>query len=216
MKTKAPMFIVSGVAIAALAAWAEPNIVGRGEGRIDQQGFAGRVAGMPGGQGGFNREEIFKHVLENPELAKRLGVTEEQVKKIKESQFTLEKQMITMRADAEAAKLEVRHLMEGDKVDRDAIGKAIDAAAAKEATLRKTEILRMIDVKEILGSDTIKKIKDTVRERMAERMRQSGATGNAHPWLQQFRRGEGQPQRGSPQGATPRDGGDKLMRPPQS
>lgn len=161
-----------------------------------QERFAGAPRG-PGGMAGAERGDILKHVIANPELARKAGVTDEQIAKIKQGQIEFEKKMITARAEAETAKLDVRSIMESEKVDRAALEKAIDAAAAKELALRKAGIMRMLDVKEALGKETIEKIKAMTREHMAQGMKAQGGAGRA-PMMQP--RGQGQ----FPQGAGPR------------
>lgn len=132
---------------------------------------------QPGGeQPKFDRGEILKHIVENPEMAKKVGLTEDQVAKLKDGQFAHEKNMIELRAKAETTKLDVRKLMEAAKVDREAVSKAIDAAAAAESAARKADVMHMLDVKETIGPDVMKKIHETVRERL-----QRGAMGGRGP-----------------------------------
>lgn len=142
--------------------------------------------GPPGGEQKFDRGEVLRHILSNPEVAKRIGVTDDQIAKIKDLQFTHEKAMIDLRAKAESAKLDVRKLMESEKADRDALSKAIDAAAASESAARKAEILHMLDIKETLGADTMKKIKEGVREHL-----QRGGMGGRGPQQGPGPQGEG-------------------------
>lgn len=137
--------------------------------------------GAPGGEQKIDHGEALRHILSNPEVAKRIGVTDEQIAKIKDLQFAHEKAMIDLRAKAETAKLDVRKLMESDKVDRDALSKAIDAAAASESAARKAEILHMLDIKETLGADTMKKIKEGVRERLQRAMPGRGGSQGPGP-----------------------------------
>jgi Spy/CpxP family protein refolding chaperone len=201
MKKTILVLSVAGAATIAIAAWAEPRV---GSGRFQ--------GGGPGGSpGGMDRGQIIDRVLANPEIAKQAGITEEQIKKIKDAQFNFQKQGITMRADAEQAKLEVRHLMQADKVDRDAVSKAIDAAAAKEVAFRKAEIMHMLDVKEALGPDAQKKIREIVQKHMAERMKniqqqQPGGPGGQdiqRPMMQRLQQLRGRMQGQGQQGPGP-------------
>lgn len=231
MNRKIVTLVVVGAALASVAVWAEPGMRGRSGfgacpgGQCPQPGGFGMRGQGPGGPGGMERGEILKRVLENPEIAKKAGVTEEQIKKIKDGQLAFEKKAIGLRAEAETAKLELREQMEAAKQDRDAIGKAFDAVAAKEAALRKAEMFRMLDVKDALGEETIGKIKGMVREHLAQRMQQGGFGGApllqrrmgapqqpgdapnnvTRPWL----RGQ---QPGQPQGQPPAE----APRPPRS
>lgn len=200
-----------GATVVGVAAWAEPGVRGDREGRMPgprmQPGGPGglRGPGGPGGPGEVDRGEILKRVLGNPEIAKKAGVTEEQIRKIKASQLEFEKKSITLRAEAELARLEMRQLMDADKTDRDAIGKAFDAVAAKETALRKAEMLRMFDVKDALGDETLDKIKGMVREHLAKRMAHAGGTPGERPMLQRRMDGQG------PHGFAPP--GDQNARP---
>jgi hypothetical protein len=202
---KRSMLIAGIAAAASLAAgvWAqnpEPRPSPQGLQNIRErlaERFRGGQGGMNAGDAGHG--DALKNLLANPELAKRAGITDEQIKKIKDGQYEFEKQMIQMRADAQQAQMEVRHLMEADKVDRDAVSKAIDAAGAKELAMRKAGIMRMLDVKETIGKETTEKIKNMMREHMQQRMQQSGGRGEARPWLQ---RGQG-----APNSQGPREGG---------
>lgn len=219
-KTTAVVSVVGAVAMAACVLAQAPGPQGPGEpsfrGQMRQrmqqrmggpfQGGPGMQGLMPGhgmamrggpglgGPGGAGRGDILKRVLGNPELAKKAGVTDEQIARIKDGQIAFEKQMIQMRADAEQARLDVKQLMQSDKPDRTAISKAIDNAAAKEVTLRKAGVMRMLDVKETLGQEAIARIKTMTREHMQQRMQQGprgpgamqrpGPQGGARPWQQ--------------------------------
>ena len=196
MNRKIITIAVVSAALAGAAVWAEPGMRGRGPG-----GCPGGQCPQPGGfgmrghgPGGMDRGEILKRVLENPEVAKKAGVTEEQIKKIKDGQLAFEKKAIGLRADAETARLELREQMEAAKQDRDAIGKAFDAVAAKEAALRKAELLRMLDVKDALGEETLGKIKGMVREHLAKRIQQTGPGGAPMGGAPMMQRRMGAPQ----------------------
>lgn len=134
----------------------------------------------------LDRGEILKHIVANPEMAKKVGLSDDQVAKLKDGQFAHDKNMIELRAKAETTKLDVRKLMEAAKVDRDAVSKAIDAAAAAESAARKAEVMHGLDVRETIGPDVMKKIHETVRERL-----QRGAMGGRGPQPGPGPQGEG-------------------------
>lgn len=166
------------------------------------------------GEHGASHGELLKRILENPEIAKKAGVTDEQVKKLKDGQFNFDKQMITMRADAEVAKMDVKRLMESGKVDRSAVEKALDAAGAKELAVRKLEMMRMLDVKETLGEESIEKIKNMVREHVAKRVQMAqgpGMPGAERPMMNPPRGGD-RPQRDGDRPQSPREGGREQKR----
>ncbi len=190
---KRTMMIVTACAAIGFAAvvWAQ---VPGGDFRQQMRERIGKRfgGGEMGGQGEMmQKAEMLKHIVGNPELAKKAGLSDEQIKKLKDSQFDFEKQLITLRAGAETAKLDVRRLLESDNADREALSKALDAAGEKELALRKAGILRLFDVKGILGKDTIEKIKKLGQEQMEQmehhRMQQQPGPmnqDNTRPWLQ--------------------------------
>lgn len=216
MKKIAIIASLIGALVMGVGVWAQmPGGKGGGFGgqireRISQrfgQRFGQHIGGGRGEAGGMMAEGMmFKHILGDLELAKKAGVSDEQIKKLKEGQFDFEKQMITLRADAETSKLDVKKLMESDKPDRDAVSKAIDVAGAKELALRKAGIMRMLDVKETLGKDTIEKIKGLAREQMQQHtpQSQSGAPGMMmRPWMNRGGQMPGQHGGFGGHGATP-------------
>lgn len=224
MKKMTMLAGAAGAIALGACAWAqrpEPPAVAQGgpwmrnqaRERIEQRGaglpVARNLPGRPAGEprpGGVDKGEILKRLLDNPELARRAGVTGDQISRIREGQYAMEKQMIQLRADVQAAELELRHLMEADKTDREAVSKALDTVAAKHTAMRKAEVLRLLDIRETLGRETIEKVQHLVREHLAQRIRQAQERGGPGP--------------ARPEGPAPRDrggrpGAEKDMMPPR-
>jgi len=182
---------VVAVSLAAVA-MAEP---GPGGGREGRGGPGGGGPGIGGGQGhGPKAGMILQRVLQNEALAKKAGLTDEQIATLKGSLLETQKQMIKLRAESELAELEVRRLMDEDKVDRAAVMKAIDAASAAHTAIRKAGVEERLKVRETIGQETLNKIRELASDRMGKR---GGQDGDRRP---------GRGQRGDDDQAGPKGG----------
>lgn len=153
--------VVGAIALAAVA-WAEPG---------GKPGQGGR--GPQGQRGAGHALQALAH---NPELAKELGVTEEQIATLQAAHYENEKNEIKLRGNKDLARLEVKKLLKADTVDKEAIMAAVDTAGQASIELRKAQIGFMIQVKEVLGKDVLQKLREYGREHMRE-ARQGGRPG---------------------------------------
>ena len=190
--------IVVAVAALAAVAMAEPAQQpqqGGGGNRPMVQRLRERVAeGERGGMDAQNgREMALRALMQNPELAAKAGITEEQLKSVREAAFAQREELVRLRAAAETSKLKVERLLAADKVDKDAVMKAIDAAGLDEVAIKKAEIGFELRVKEMLGDEAIKKVRNVMREHFAERrasaMREGGDERQGPPQRQGARGG---------------------------
>jgi Spy/CpxP family protein refolding chaperone len=169
MKSKVIVLCVAGVLALAALAFAQPG---------PGPGAGGRGAGGPGGsRGGFGPGMGAEMLAHNPDLAKELGVTDEQIAALKTASYAHEQQTIKLRADFEAAQLEVRKLMEADTPDKAAVLAAVENAGKAGTELRKAQVSHMLQVREIVGKDVTKKLRAELRERMKERREERGGAG---------------------------------------
>lgn len=119
----------------------------------------GAFGGGPGIQG----------LLRHPEAAKEMGVTDEQLVALRDGAYKMERDVIKLRADADLARLEVRRLLDQDQPDAEVLGKAIDEAGRIQTQIRKAKLLEQVRVRQILGKDTVAKLREEGRERREER-----------------------------------------------
>ncbi len=106
----------------------------------------------------------FRCIWKNKSLAKEIGVSEEQVKKIKELSIATEKKMIKIRADMELKEIDLREVLDADKPDE---GKAVNLI--KEIMKKKTEawilkIKQRIAMKKTLTTEQMEKLEGFKRE----------------------------------------------------
>ncbi len=123
-----------------------------------------------GGMKGFGHGPAgIQWLVHNEDAAKKFGVTDDQLSQLRELTYQSELAQIKGRADLEIAQMELRRLLDGAKPTEEAVGKAVDKISALEAQLQKARISEMLKAREIVGQETMDKIRDAMKERMRER-----------------------------------------------
>jgi Spy/CpxP family protein refolding chaperone len=183
---------VSGLLAMAAVVWAEPQREVRGgEGeRPAPRGERMEKIRSVGSEQAPAKVTILRALMQSPELARSVGLTEEQVKAIRDAAFAHREAMVGVRAEAERARLAVERLQEADKPDEAALMKAIDEAGLKETAMRKAEAAFELKVKGLIGPEVAAKIRERIAARM-ERARMEG--GEARPEFRGREGGEGRP-----------------------
>jgi len=122
-------------------------------------------------EGGAGPREAFLHrIIQNPELAGQVGLTEEQIKTLKATMFKAREREIKLRAKIELLGLEQAKLMMQDDVDEEAVMELVEEKWALKAELAKIPIRQMLTVKKTVTPEQLEKIRAVVRERMRQRM----------------------------------------------
>jgi Spy/CpxP family protein refolding chaperone len=184
---------------------------GGDEGFVDPDGAGGaRRMGREGGRGdwgrgrggfergGHGRREFgLSRILSNPEIQQKVGVTPEQVAKIRQQETAFKKTAIQQRADLEVKQIDLRDLLAADKPDRAALDRQLQAISASRLAMDKSRIDFRLNMKDALTPEQREKLRQAMKDRM------------------QARRGEGR--RGGPGGRGqrgPGGGGAGAAAPP--
>lgn len=169
--------VVGGMSLAAVA-WAKGPEPMEGDGPRPpmRERLAERMGEREGG-GQPGREMMLRAVLQNPELAAKVGLSEAQVKSIREAGYAQREQLVKLRSEAELARMQVEKLSSADNVDKDALMKAIEAAGQQEIAVKKAEMAFQLQVKELVGPEVMKKLRETMKEQFAERRAKGGPEG---------------------------------------
>lgn len=188
----------------ALAATAQVQPQGRGEGSGRETGRNQRVEAIGQQRNGFGgeahqgQEEILlRAVMQNPELAAKVGLKEEQIKAIRDAAFAQREQMVTLRSQSELARMQVEKLLAADPVDEAAVMKAVDAAGLQEVAVKKSEIAFRLKMKNLVGEDVIKKMREEMKTHLAERRAAFQQGGQDRPGGD-MRAPRGEPVEGAP------------------
>ena len=127
------------------------------------------------GQEGRGPQESGRHgggvgwLLNNPEAAKKLGITDEQQTALQTATYEFRKEMAKLKADRELADLDVRKAMDEDKPVESDVMKAVEKAGVAETAMRKAQTKYQLQIKSILGADKLDELKSMQQERRMER-----------------------------------------------
>jgi Spy/CpxP family protein refolding chaperone len=141
------------------------------EGFVDPGGPGGvRRMGPDGGRGGQGRREFgLSRILSNPEIAQKVGVTPEQVAKIRQQETAFRKTAIQQRADLEVKQIDLRDLLAADKPDRAAIDRQLQAISSSRLAMDKSLIDFRLNMKDALTPEQREKLRQAMKDRMQAR-----------------------------------------------
>ena len=88
-------------------------------------------------------------MLDNPEFAKRAGLSEEQVAELKETMYQHRKEMIDLQAATERADLELEHALSAQAPDEAAVMAAVDAVGEARTAMQKARIKLKLNMQSI-------------------------------------------------------------------
>jgi Spy/CpxP family protein refolding chaperone len=111
------------------------------------------------------QDAIVSRILNSPEVAERLGLTQEQISTIKASLDELSAEQKKLTSELEASGVEQAKLLTADSVDETALMAAVDKSSKIRGDLAKLRIKRLLIVKKALTVEQIQKVKDLVQER---------------------------------------------------
>jgi Spy/CpxP family protein refolding chaperone len=129
------------------------------------------------------REFALSRLLSDPEIQQKVGITAEQVAKIRQQESAFRKAEIRQRADLQVKEVDLRDLLAADKPDRAAIDTTLQQISGARLALDKTRVGFRLDMKEALTPDQRQKLRDALRERPQARRgtERRGPGGPAQP-----------------------------------
>jgi len=116
-----------------------------------------------------------------PRVAKEIGLTEDQSKKIEAIFVASRPRLIDLKADLEKKQFALSQAMENDAGRAD-IERKLEAVEDARKELQKTRVLMLVDMKGVLSAeqwDRLKQMREQARERRREGKRGGGAA--SHP-----------------------------------
>jgi hypothetical protein len=153
--------------------FAQDNQMGKGGMGMDMMSKRGEGMGMMGMSSGMKMlnkmdfNEIFNSkisfILMN---SKDLGVTDEQMMKIKELKYKIEKSMIMRKAEMEIADIDIMQAFGKDDIDTVAIGKVIDKKYESKKMESKELVEACASLRMILTKEQQKTLKDILSKKM--------------------------------------------------
>jgi Spy/CpxP family protein refolding chaperone len=119
-------------------------------------------------------------MLSNPEIQQKVGVSAEQVAKIRQEESSFRKTSIQQRADMQVKQIDLRELLEAAKVDRGAIDRQLQAISASRLAMDKSRIDFRLSMKDALTPEQREKLQQAMRERR-QAQRGTGPRGPGGP-----------------------------------
>ena len=152
--------------------------------RGGRMGMRGGPMGMRGGMGEGAREFGLARLLSNPEVRQQIGVSAEQVAKIRQQESDFRKAEIRNRADLQVKRLDLQDLLSAEKPDRAAIDSKLQEISAAQLAMEKSGIDFHLNMRDAITPAQRQKLEQWMRQR-----REPGRGENASP---RGLRGEGQ------------------------
>ena len=178
---------MSALAMAAIFTFAmgasgvSANEPGYGHGG-GKDGYGGRGHGMMGGMGMMHSSagHLIRHLLKHEQ---EIGLTPDQVTKLKDIQLNLDKTRIKSEADIQVAERELKALTDDEKSDLKAIESKLKQSEDMQVALRMTSIKTRRDVMALLTPEQRAKEK-AEHEKIMQQHKEGGkghGTGMANP-----------------------------------
>jgi Spy/CpxP family protein refolding chaperone len=119
------------------------------------------------GEGGW-QGAILGKIVNNPEKASEIGLTEEQIKILKDSMEETKKQQEVFQKQLKESGIEQAKMMTKDTIDENALFEAVEKAGKIRTEIAKIHIKQMLVVKKTLKPDQIEKIKEMVQKKVKQ------------------------------------------------
>ena len=163
------------------------GIAGQNEGR-------GKRGGENGERGGKNRQEQMERhnrhqrrpggmgggidrLINNPKLREELGITDDQVDKLKDAKTELEDQRKDLIAEMKDAREAQMKLMQADELDKKAIMTAINQSGKLRTKMDKLRVKGLFRVQDILTDEQLSEVKERMRKGMQKHRKERDGSG---------------------------------------
>ena len=135
------------------------------------------VAAMMGGPGHMGKmakvmglEMTVNALVQNEDIQKEVGLSDEQLTKIRDIKFKTDKEVVKLRSDMELKEIDLREELSKDNPDMTKVEKLIKAKHAIMADIELAKVKEYTAVKKILSEKQIEKLKEIMGERMRKMM----------------------------------------------
>lgn len=137
-----------------------PHHWGEGSRPGERGEFGMRKEGRMGWQhgGGFGAERMLR-MVENPRVRQILGLSDDQVARLRTIGVDAEKAAIQSHADMELRGIELRELLRADNPDHDAIMQKLDEINALRGKIAKQRVEALLSARGVLTPEQVKKVR---------------------------------------------------------
>jgi hypothetical protein len=93
------------------------------------------------------------------EKLRELGVSDDQIKTLKELEYKMGIERVDLKAGVEKAELSLRQQMQSDAPDQEAVLQLVDQLNTARGAMFKSHIVMQLKVREVVGADVIEKLR---------------------------------------------------------
>lgn len=126
-------------------------------------------------RGGKSCQEQIEHrgrgierIINNHELCAQLGITNDQIERLKDSKEELDEQRKDLIAEMKEMRKNQMALMQADELDKKAIMEAINKSGKLRTRMEKLRVKALFRVQDVLTKDQLSEIKGRMRKHMRE------------------------------------------------
>ena len=119
---------------------------------------------------------LLERILSNPKIVEEIGLTEDQMTRIRTAVQDQQQQQTKLRTDMEQAALEQAKILTAANMDEEALLKAVEKTGALRTEMAKFRVRQLILIKKILTPEQLEKSRQ-MRQKFMERMKERRAEG---------------------------------------
>lgn len=134
------------------------------------------------------REEMMERMLNNPEIMEKLGISEENARKIQEELKKIQEESHGLRTEMEKLGMEQAKAMTAKELDEGRLMSLVDELGRVRTELAKIQIRKMILLRQNIDPEKMEAIRARMQERM--RSRQEGSENGERPGFRDRMSGE--------------------------
>ena len=149
------------VSVSGVTTWAQDFEDGR-------KGMRGRPDRNPEKM----KEALIGRILENPDLADRIGLSDEQKTALRDGYYALKKEKITKRAELELAAIEQARILTESEIDESALMTAVEETGRVRTELAKIQMKTLLLMHRTLDEEQRHRISEMAHQHMKSRMEQ--------------------------------------------
>lgn len=116
-----------------------------------------------------HENRMFDAILHNPELAAKLGISEDQVESIRSNRENSLKKMGELQQQMKAAGRKQAELMLSDEVDEEALMQAVEEAGRIHTGMAKLRMQNLLHTRKVLNPEQRKKVREMMKKKMEQR-----------------------------------------------
>lgn len=120
---------------------------------------------------------VARNPLRDPQVAKDLGLTPEQIQKLEDLRYRHQAEMIDQRGDLQKKMLDLRREMEKDTPDLAVVNRLIDETAMLRAAMGKARASHRLELRKVFTPEQWDKVKGRFAAGRAERPGRGGRMG---------------------------------------